>query len=58
MQSPLMHAMTQQLAHDDKPANVIELTNSHGMRIVLMDIGATWLSCCLPLATANNVKCY
>ncbi|WP_318459350.1 galactose-1-epimerase [Photobacterium leiognathi] len=49
MQSPLMHAMTRQLAHDGKPANIIELTNSHGMRIVLMDIGATWLSCCLPL---------
>lgn len=45
----LFHNMTEQAAYDGQPANLIELSNQAGMRVVLMDIGATWLSCTLPI---------
>lgn len=50
MENSLFHTMTEQLAYDGQPAQLFELTNVSGVRIVLMDIGATWLSCRLPLA--------
>lgn len=34
---------------DGLPANIFTLTNCHGMSISVMDIGATWLSCLLPI---------
>lgn len=37
------------LAKDGKPARVITLTNVNGVTASFMDIGATWLSCRLPL---------
>ncbi|MGR5529627.1 galactose-1-epimerase [Vibrio alfacsensis] len=50
MTEPLTITMTQQAAFDGRPANVVELKNNTGMRVTFMDIGATWLSCRLPLA--------
>lgn len=54
MSHPLFNTMTQQMAFDGHPANVVELTNMSGMRVVFMDIGATWLSCTLPLANGEQ----
>lgn len=45
----LMQSMTQDPAYDGERANVIELSNSSGMKVTFMDIGATWLSCRLPI---------
>lgn len=50
MTEPLAITMTQQAAFDGVPANVVELKNNTGMSVTFMDIGATWLSCRLPLA--------
>ncbi|OXX70978.1 galactokinase [Vibrio sp. V19_P1S1T109] len=47
--SSLVHTMTQQVAYDGRPAQLVSLTNRIGSRVVLMDIGATWLSCELAL---------
>ncbi|EEX38786.1 aldose 1-epimerase [Vibrio furnissii CIP 102972] len=54
MVSPLFESMTREPFQDGNVATLVELTNRHGMRIVLMDIGATWLSCQLPLE--NEVR--
>lgn len=45
----LKQAMTATPAWDGESANLVHLTNAHGMSVTLMDIGATWLSCQLPL---------
>lgn len=45
----LAHSMTQHPAYDGQPAKVFELTNKNGMKVTFMDIGATWLSCKLPI---------
>ncbi|GKX57722.1 galactose-1-epimerase [Leminorella grimontii] len=37
------------LAPDGAPFTIIHLTNRQGMRVALMDWGATWLSCELPM---------
>lgn len=37
------------LAKDGHPATVVTLTNTNGVTVSFMDIGATWLSCVLPL---------
>lgn len=49
MTSPLLQSMTQTPATDGDIANVVELTNQKGCSIVVMDVGATWLSCQLAL---------
>lgn len=54
MAHPLFESMTKQSAYDGQPAQLIELTNARGVSIVLMDIGATWLSCRLPLACGEQ----
>lgn len=41
--------MTKTNAIDGKPAKLLHLTNQHGMTATFMDIGATWLSCTLPV---------
>lgn len=41
--------MTQTVAFDGQPAKLVEISNKHGMSVTLMDIGATWLSCIVPL---------
>lgn len=53
MTEPLSITMTQQAAFDGAPANVVELKNNTGMSVTFMDIGATWLSCRLPLANGE-----
>ncbi|MGB2079173.1 MAG: galactose-1-epimerase [Vibrio sp.] len=35
---------------DGQPVKIVHLTNSTGMRLSLMDVGATWLSCVVPVA--------
>lgn len=45
----LMQTMTAQLAQDGKPAKLVTLSNGQGMQVVLMDIGATWLGCQVPV---------
>lgn len=42
-------------SYDGLPANLVHLTNSNGMSISLMDIGATWLSCLLPISGGREV---
>ncbi|MFM2589019.1 galactose-1-epimerase [Vibrio sp. TBV020] len=54
MTHPLFQTMTEQPAYDGKSAQLVELTNAAGVSIVLMDIGATWLSCRLPLACGEH----
>ncbi|MFB9214785.1 galactose-1-epimerase [Vibrio sinaloensis] len=46
--------MTAQMAFDGQPAQLFELTNTVGMSVVLMDIGACVLSCRLPLACGEQ----
>lgn len=41
--------LTEQPAFDGQPATLVTLSNTQGMSIVLMDIGATWLSCQVPV---------
>ncbi|MBR9874398.1 MAG: galactose-1-epimerase [Vibrionaceae bacterium] len=45
----LEHAMMQTPSFDGQVAKLIHLTNASGMTASFMDIGATWLSCTLPL---------
>ncbi|MDA1378813.1 hypothetical protein PCI56_01705 [Plesiomonas shigelloides subsp. oncorhynchi] len=47
-------SMTRDPAPDGRPATVITLRNSNGMQVVVMDIGATWLSCRVPLAGSGT----
>lgn len=46
----LQKSMTSTPAFDGLPANIFVLKNRQGMQITLMDIGATWLSCEIPVA--------
>ncbi len=50
----LQQTMTKGLAYDGEPVRLVELENSQGMRLVLMDIGATWLSCQVPLTNGET----
>ena len=50
----LAESMTRHPAYDGSPAKIVELSNRQGMRITLMDIGATWLSCKLPVAAQEK----
>ena len=45
----LEQAMAQTPSFDGQPAKLVHLTNSHGMTVSFMDMGATWLSCTLPV---------
>lgn len=45
----LQQSMVMEPALDGKLARVFVLSNKHGMQVTLMDIGATWLSCELPV---------
>ncbi len=49
MDGKLMKTLSQQIAFDGKVASLIELRNASGMSIIIMDIGASWVSCVLPL---------
>jgi len=48
-QSTLFETMTQEAASDGRLAQLFELKNENGMRAVFMDIGASWLSCKVPV---------
>ncbi|EHI9278627.1 galactose-1-epimerase [Vibrio vulnificus] len=54
MIAQLNQTMTEQAAFDGQPARLVELSNRAGMSVTLMDIGATWLSCQLPLASGER----
>ncbi|SDG84883.1 aldose 1-epimerase [Vibrio xiamenensis] len=54
MTHPLFEQMKDEPAYDGQPAKLVELENASGMRAVFMDIGATWLSCSLPLANGES----
>ena len=45
----LHQSMTETAAYDGQPAQLVTLSNVHGMEVTFMDIGATWLSCILPV---------
>lgn len=45
----LEQTMAQTPSFDGEPAKLIHLTNTKGMTASFMDIGATWLSCTLPM---------
>lgn len=45
----LHQSMTATQAYDGQPAQLVTLSNIHGMEVTFMDIGATWLSCILPV---------
>lgn len=45
----LHETMTMEAAFDGRPANLFTLTNESGMTATFMDIGATWLSCTVPV---------
>ncbi|NLS12670.1 galactose-1-epimerase [Vibrio sp. SM6] len=49
----LSQSMQQGLAFDGQPAKIFELHNENGMRVAFMDIGATWLSCQVPIASES-----
>lgn len=44
-----MTAIMSGLAADGKPPSLYTLSNTSGMEVTVMDIGATWLSCKLPV---------
>ncbi|CAM3779183.1 Aldose 1-epimerase [Vibrio aerogenes CECT 7868] len=50
----LLKAMTAEPAFDGCPARLVTLKNTAGMSVTLMDIGATWLSCVIPLQYENR----
>ncbi|MCD9491908.1 galactose-1-epimerase [Photobacterium phosphoreum] len=50
----LHQSMTVDMATDGLPAKLITLVNQNGMSVTLMDIGATWLSCCVPVAVDHQ----
>ncbi|WP_354623469.1 galactose-1-epimerase [Psychromonas sp. MME2] len=49
MENSLIQTMTQEVAFDGLPAKLVTLQNKNGMSVTFMDIGATWLSCTLPI---------
>ncbi|WP_207923242.1 galactose-1-epimerase [Marinomonas flavescens] len=50
----LLHSNMNDVAKDGKPAKLVTLKNSAGMTATFMDIGATWLSCTLPLVNEHR----
>ncbi|MGR5062296.1 galactose-1-epimerase [Photobacterium sp. DNB22_13_2] len=50
----LHDTMTTEAAFDGRPASLFTLTNASGMTATFMDIGATWLSCTVPVSSENG----
>jgi aldose 1-epimerase (EC 5.1.3.3) len=50
----LEKTMAQAPSFDGQTANLFHLTNANGMTVSFMDIGATWLSCTLPVNGENR----
>lgn len=51
MADTLFETMTQEMAFDGHPAKLVKLKNKNGMSVTFMDIGATWLSCEIPVGS-------
>ena len=49
MSLKLTRELEKQVAPDGQPYNTVVLRNSNGMTMTLIDIGATWVSCVLPI---------
>lgn len=54
MSETLRETMTAEDAYDGSPAELVTLHNLAGMSVTFMDIGATWLSCVVPLKEENR----
>ena len=54
MADTLFDSMTKEMAFDGHPAKLVKLHNKNGMSVTFMDIGATWLSCILPVASESR----
>lgn len=50
----LDNTMGQTPSYDGKPAKLVHLKNANGMTATLMDIGATWLSCSVPVKSEQR----
>lgn len=50
MSLSLKHEIEQLVAADGQPYQALVLTNANGMSITLVDAGATWTSCIVPVA--------
>ena len=50
MSDTLFKTMTQEAAFDGQAAKLVKLHNKNGLSVIFMDIGATWLSCAVPVA--------
>lgn len=59
MSTPYFDEITSAMASvpsfDGLPAKLVHLTNANGMTASFMDIGATWLSCSLPVSGRREV---
>ena len=53
----LHDTMTMEAAYDGRPAKLFTLTNVSGMTATFMDIGATWLSCTVPVSGEGDKSC-
>lgn len=49
MTNKLFQSMTKTVAFDGQAAKLVQLNNKNGMSVTFMDIGATWLSCIVPV---------
>ena len=54
MAETLKDTMAAEPAFDGSPAKLVTLQNLAGMSVTFMDIGATWLSCVIPLHEENR----
>jgi len=54
MSDTLFKTMTQQAAYDGETAKLVKLHNKNGLSVIFMDIGATWLSCIVPIANQQR----
>ncbi len=50
----LSHYFTETLAPDGKPFQIFTLKNNNGMTVQIMDWGATWISCQVPVNNENR----
>ncbi len=46
--------LTQEQCQTFRAPKVIALTNQNGMKVILSSLGASWVSCILPLATGKR----
>lgn len=56
MNQSIVESNTKDVAPDGMPVNFFTLENAYGMRISVMDFGATWVSCTLPVTKGDGSK--